>query len=88
MSETITCRFCQGEREVRRGICTGCGSYAANAVDKSRKKSRVLCPKCKGHRIGPFDGSSMCRDCGCQFEALEFAFADTRPEVNAMKKGL
>ena len=84
----IDCRFCQRRVDVKHGVCLGCGSYAANAREHKRKRQAPRCPKCKGHRVNAFDGCLMCRDCGCQFEALDFGFADTRPDVNAMKKGL
>lgn len=92
MPDLINCRFCRGPRDVRNGICMGCGSPAANAKQVERKRpsrTRIACPRCKSVRSSPHsDGTRICRECGTEFEQMEVFFADDRPEHNAMKRGL
>ena len=90
MTSIINCRYCDGERQVVLGICTGCGSPRSMAARrmKGRKKAEK-CPKCKSPRIRLRETKEFhCMDCGAEFEAYDFSFLDDRPENNAIKKGM
>lgn len=94
---TIFCRYCNGPRNVvvvaDKRLCNGCGSHAANAhvPNTSREKNRVCpkCPHCRSTNAAVLEpGRYECQTCHGVYEALEQGFVDTRPEMNAVKRGL
>lgn len=63
---------------------------AANvAIVNPVKTTRVRCPNCTRLKVRQLDNHGyICLGCHVEFEPVDFAFADDRPEHNAIKKGL
>lgn len=80
------CRKNKSGMKGREALCCSC----ATALQEPPPKKRVgqqTCSGCGGVtdvQIEP--GRFHCRKCNSVVEPLEFAFMDTRPEVNAEKR--
>lgn len=85
---SIQCRICRKHTPTDGQLCLGCGTPVENAIDNSRLKVRKpQCPKCNsGANYEIETGRFSCRDCMAVFEAEDFGYVDTRPDVNLDKK--
>lgn len=83
------CGICSGKRDNVGGMCSGCGGEVSEVrMSANPKPKPVQCPQC-GPRTDAYPlgrGEHHCRRCGVKFSPVEFAFVDTRPEVNAEKR--
>lgn len=92
----IRCRFCNGNRRVVgvgvHNFCEGCGAHAAKAKvagDPLVSCPIVRCPHCRLQNARNIEADRYeCRHCHAVFEVVEQSFVDTRPEINAIKRGL
>lgn len=90
-TKVINCRFCQIVTPTNGKRCLGCGMPVANArIQGKPKRIRIGdCPACGCRQAQVLDNHrKMCRKCGTEFELPDFDFLDSRPEHNAIKKGL
>lgn len=81
------CRFCGGQRPHNGVDCLGCGSDIASCKPIRIRRNNQDCPKCT--HSGPHSVITAhrrrCVKYGAVFEAVDFGFVDTRPEVNLAK---
>lgn len=84
----MRCMICGGPRHFVDGRCVGCGTEQAKAVNTQPRKKRPDCPRCaKGAPARELEpGRWLCQRCNAVFEADDFSFADSRPDVNAEKR--
>jgi ribosomal protein S27AE len=84
----MRCMICAGPRHFVDGVCTGCGTDQAKAVNTLPRKKRPDCPRCSpGAPAKQLEADRwLCQRCNAVFEAEDFCFADSRPDVNAEKR--
>ena len=89
MSGKHDCNMCGGVRDHNGKLCLGCGTDIARCKKPGKKgRNSESCPGCA--HSGPHSvleyGRRVCQKCKSVFEAADFSFVDTRPDVNAEKK--
>jgi len=92
MSKTETehhCRICRGNRDIKLGVCMGCGTPVKKCrLIPKRQKKVISCPGCgyDGKNRQVASGRYRCSKCTAIYEAADFCYLDTRPEAALDKK--
>ena len=93
--ELIDCYPCDGLREVRAGMCIGCGTFVENAArhlviaHRAATRRRMRCPLCKSNRTKTLDDHGrICLHCNTAFEPADVYSVEGHPLQSVLKRRL